>query len=108
MFSTPQVKTPAEEKTEKPKTISKEPEASAHAPTGLADEMNKMKLEMCELREQMQAMEKRHKDLEKNLRLEIEMLTTDIDEERKNVAALKIEIDRIKRRESLHQSSVER
>lgn len=68
--------------------------------------MKKLTAEISLLRNQMQAMEKRHRDLETKFRLEVEMLTNDVDEGKKNIAALKIEIDRMKKRESIMQSSV--
>ena len=64
-----------------------------------AEKLNK---QIAELREAITNMEKKHneaiKQLEDKFNREIESLTNDFDEERKQNAALKVEIDRIKRR----------
>lgn len=100
-----------EEKEQQQKPVVKEEPAkpSAHAPPrGDHDEVKKLWEEISHMREEMQRMEKRHKDsmkaLEKKMQLQIDMLTNDIDDERKNSAALKIEIDRMKRKDSLLQA----
>ena len=101
---------PIEEKEERKPVMKEEPaKPSAPAPPQANhEEMKKLWQEISQMREEMQAMEKRHKDslkaLEKKMQLQIDMLTTDIDDERKNSAALKIEIDRMKRRDSLLQA----
>lgn len=68
--------------------------------------MEKLRKEIVELREMMANMDKKHDDaikrMEEKFTLEIEGLTNDFDEERKRNAALKVEIDRIKRRNARH------
>ena len=57
---------------------------------------------MRELRKLLETIQKSHKEqlkaMEEKLAAEVDMLTNDFDEERKNNAALKVELDRIKRR----------
>lgn len=71
-------------------------------------EVEKLRKEIAELREMMSKMEKKHnegiKRLDDKYAREIEALTVDFDEERKRNAALKVEIDRIKRRQSRQDS----
>lgn len=71
-------------------------------------EVEKLRKEVSELREMMSKMEKKHnesiKKLEEKFIREIELLTNDFDEEKKQNAAqnaaLKVELDRLKRRQS--------
>ena len=71
-------------------------------------EVEKLRKEVTELREMIANVEKKHNDaikrLEEKFNREIEALTSDFDEERKHNAALKVEIDRIKRRQSRQDS----
>lgn len=71
-------------------------------------EVEKLRKEIAELREFISKMEKKHsedlKRLDDKFTKEIETLTIDFDEERKRNAALKVEIDRIKRRQSRQDS----
>ncbi|KAL9968627.1 hypothetical protein ACROYT_G020739 [Oculina patagonica] len=71
-------------------------------------EVDKLRKEIAELREMMTKMEKKHneaiKKLDEKFTREIESLTNDFDEERKHNAALKVEIDRLKRRQSRQDS----
>ena len=71
-------------------------------------EVEKLRKEIAELRELISKMEKKHseelKRLDDKFSSEIETLTIDFDEERKRNAALKVEIDRIKRRQSRQDS----
>lgn len=71
-------------------------------------EVDKLRKEIAELREMISKMEKKHgeglKKLEEKFTHEIESLTVDFDEERKRNAALKVEIDRLKRRQSRQDS----
>lgn len=76
--------------------------------TASPGEVEKLRKEVSELREMMSKMEKKHnemlKKLEEKFIHEIEILTNDFDEEKKqnaaNSSALKVELDRIKRRQS--------
>lgn len=76
--------------------------------TGTPGEVDKLRKEVSELRELLSKMEKKHGDMIKKLReeflREIESLTSDLDEERKKNAAEhaahKVELDRLKRRQS--------
>lgn len=76
--------------------------------TGTPGEADKLRKEVSELRELLSKMEKKHGDMIKKLReeflREIESLTSDLDEERKKNAAEhaahKVELDRLKRRQS--------
>ena len=76
--------------------------------TGTPGEVDKLRKEVSELRELLSKMEKKHDDMIKKLReeflREIESLTSDLDEERKKNAAEhaahKVELDRLKRRQS--------
>lgn len=76
--------------------------------TASPGEVEKLRKEVSELREMMSKMEKKHnemlKKLEEKFIREIEILTNDFDEEKKqnaaNSSALKVELDRIKRRQS--------
>ena len=65
-------------------------------------QVEKLQQDVAELRQLIKAMEKKHcaeiKALEDKLTKDVDMLTNDFDEERKNNAALKVELDRIKRR----------
>lgn len=74
--------------------------------TTASGEVEKLRKEIVELREMMANMDKKHDDaikrMEEKFTLEIEGLTNDFDEERKRNAALKVEIDRIKRRNARH------
>ena len=72
--------------------------------TTASGEVETLRKEIAELRQMISKMEKKHsediKRLDDKYTREIEALTTDFDEERKHNAALKVEIDRIKRRQS--------
>ena len=67
-------------------------------------EVEKLRKEIEALREMISKMEKKHSEDIKRLgdkfASEIETLTIDFDEERKRNAGLKVEIDRIKRRQA--------
>ena len=66
-------------------------------------EVEKLRKEIADLREMITKMEKKYsediKRLDDKFASEIETLTNDFDEERKHNAALKVEIDRLKRRQ---------
>lgn len=76
--------------------------------TGTPGEVDKLRKEVSELREILSKMEKKHADMIKKVRedffREIESLTSDLDEERKRNAAEhashRVELDRLKRRQS--------
>lgn len=74
--------------------------------TTASGEVEKLRKEIVELREMMANMDKKHDDaikrMEEKFTLEIEGLINDFDEERKHNAALKVELDRIKRRNARH------
>ena len=76
--------------------------------TTASGEVDKLRKEIAELREFISKMEKKHsedlKRLDDKFTSEIETLTLDFVEERKRNAALKVEIDRIKRRQSRQDS----
>lgn len=71
-------------------------------------EVAKLRKEIGDLREMIANMDKKHNDalkrLEEKFTREIEGLITDFDEERKHSAALKVELDRIKRRQNRQDS----
>ena len=71
-------------------------------------EVEKLRKEIGDLREMIANMDKKHNDalkrLEEKFTREIEGLITDFDEERKHNAALKVELDRIKRRQNRQDS----
>ena len=72
--------------------------------TTASGEVETLRKEIADLRQMISNMEKKHsediKRLDDKYTREIEALTTDFDEERKHNASLKVEIDRIKRRQS--------
>ena len=111
-FKAPPLVLPKTEAVEKRKSLKDEvqvpPVQKVEPFTTSPSEVDKLRKEIAELREMMSRMEKKHneaiKKLDDKFAREIESLTIDFDEERKHNAALKVEIDRLKRRQSRQDS----